>query len=212
MVKYFYYCFLFLSFISSKLFSQTTDFQTWNSASVEKSLSKKWSVSLENELRLQDNSTRLRTDYIDLQTKYKWTKRFDVSGAYRFIIKPDEIDQRIYADFAYEQPLDKWSIDGRIRVQHQFNPTSQDEDYLRPQVTVHFKLSKKWEPFLEEEFFYRIFYNKGNEFDESRTSAGTKYKFNKHNSLKAFYLYEYQFNVNDPLRANVMGVSYQYDW
>ena len=205
-------CLSLLLLFSTWVFSQTTDFQTWSSISAEKALSKKWSVSLENELRLQDNSTRLRTDYIDVSAKYKWTKRFDVSGSYRFIVKPDKLGQRIYADFSYEQPLEKWTIDSRIRIQHQFNTTSDDENYLRPQVTLRYKLSKKWEPFIEQEFFYQLFYYQGDQFDESRTSAGTKYKFNKQHSLKGFYLYEYEFNVNDPLRANVIGVSYEYKW
>ena len=147
--------------------AQTTDFQTWTSISTEKSFSKKWSASLKEELRLQDNSTRLRLNYIDLGAEYKFSKRFDMSAAYRFIIKPDEIDQRIYADFTYAQPIQEWTIDARIRVQHQFVPNGDDENYIRPEVTVKYKISKKWEPFIAEELFYRIFYNQGNEFGES---------------------------------------------
>ncbi len=167
---------------------------------------------MQEEVRLKDNSTRLRTSYTDVGVKYHVTKSFDILGAYRFIVKPDEISQRLYADISYEWKKDKWSVEPRIRLQHEFIMNDVDENYLRPQLTMRYKISKKWEPFIEEELFYHALYYKGSEFDESRTSAGTRYKFNKDHSLKIFYLYEYQFNVNDPLSANVMGISYEFDW
>ena len=211
-MKYFVFALLLLVFFLKKSFSQTTDFQTWNSATVEKSISKDWVAGIQEEIRFKDNSTRLRTSYTDIGLKYQLSKSFDLSAAYRFIIKTDETSQRIYTDFSYEWEKGKWSVKPRVRLQHEFITNDVDENYIRPQLTVRYKISKKWEPFIEEELFYHALYYKGSEFDESRTSAGTRFKFNKDHSLKIFYLYEYQFNVNDPLYANVLGISYEFDW
>lgn len=201
-----------LFFLEGKLFAQSTDFQTWNSIAAEKSFDKKWTVSLEEELRLQDNSTRLRSNYLDLDVTYQCSKRFDVTGAFRFIMKPDELATRLYVDFSYSQPINDWTVKGRIRVQHEFVPNAQDENYLRPQLTIEYRISKKCEPFIEEELFYQLFYYEGDQFNESRTSAGARYKFNKNHSVKMSYLFEKEFNVNDPLTANVVGASYKYEW
>jgi hypothetical protein len=199
-------------FLPGGLLAQSTDFQTWYTIKAEKSLGKKWRASLEEELRLQDNSTRLRLNYLDLDVTYRWTKRFDVTGAYRYILKPDETVQRVYADFNYSLPVDEWTLKGRVRVQHEFVQNTADKNYLRPQLTVEYRISKKWEPFIEEELFYRLFDYRGDQFDESRTSAGTRYKFNKHHIVKAYYLFAKEFNVNSALTSHVLGIAYQYEW
>jgi hypothetical protein len=69
-----------------------------------------------------------------------------------------------------------------------------------------------WEPFVVEELFYRLFDYRGDQFDESRSSAGTRYKFNKHHTAKAYYLFAKEFNVNNALTAHVLGIAYQYEW
>lgn len=203
---------LFPFFTAGNLLAQTTDFQTWNSLALEKQLGKKWKASLEEEVRLQDNSTRLRTSYLNLDAAYSITDRFAIGGAYRFIIRPDEISNRIYSDISYSQPLEDFTIKVRVRVQHEFVRNEPDENYLRPQLSLEYRISKKLEPFIEEELFYQLFYYECDLFNESRTTAGMRYKFDKHHTLKGYYLLEKEFNVNDPLTAHVLGFAYQYEW
>jgi hypothetical protein len=202
---------IFFFILEGKTFAQSTEFLTWTSIAAEKSFDKKWKVSLEEELRLLAGS-RLRSSFLDLEVTYQCSNRLDVTGAYRFIVRPNELAMRLYADFTYSQPLSDWTVKGRIRMQHEFITNKQDEYYLRPQLTIAYRISKKWEPFVEEELFYHIFFNEGDQFDESRTSAGTRYKFNSHHSIKGYYLFGKEFNVNAAFTANVAGIAYKYEW
>lgn len=193
-------------------FAQTTDFQTWSTVSLQKSFSKKISVTLQQELRLDDNSTQFHLTFTDAEFKYKLTKWFNATANYRFIVKPDEIDHRIYSDLYYLWKNKKIEAELRLRVQHEFVPNDVDENYLRPKLELSYKIKKKWEPYISEELFYHVLYYKGDKFDESRLSAGTHYDFDKRNSIKAYYMYEQEFNVNDALHAHVLGVAYEYDF
>jgi long-subunit fatty acid transport protein len=187
------------------------DFQTWNSAGVGKSLDKKLKVFLQEEVRLKNNSSQLRTSFTNIGVKWEALKNFNISIVYRLIIKPTKISHRIYTDLSYEWKNKRWSLEPRIRLQHEFIPNDINENYVRPELTLEHKINKHWRPFVSAEFFYHIFYYKEDKFDEYRLSAGVDYNFDKKNSLKLFYLFEQEINTNAPQQNNILGVSYTYN-
>jgi len=188
------------------------DFQTWSSIDVDHSFNKHWKGFLGEELRLKDNSTQLRTSFTDVGIKWKALKNFSVSGAYRLIIRPQEITNRLYADLAYQFKENDLTVTGRIRLQHEFVPDANDENYIRPDLSFEYKINKHFQPFAEGELFYHVLYYKGDELDEYRLSAGTTYKFDGSNDVKVFYLFEQQVNVNAAQQNYVLGVNYSHDF
>ena len=202
---------LLLLFYLPNCFAQTKDFQTWSSVALQKSFSEKFDGTIQQELRLKENSTQLRLTFTDLELKFNVNKNFSITANYRFIIKPDETNHRIYTNISYSWKKNKFEISPRIRFQHEFIQNSPDENYIRPKISFSYKVNKKWEPFLSEELFFHVLYYKGDEFDESRLSGGVNYDFNKNTSLKLYYLFEQQFNVKTPQQNHVLGIAFEHD-
>lgn len=192
--------------------AQESDFQTWTSAGMKKKINKKLDFQLSQELRLKNNSTQLNSTFTDIGFKYKLLKNLSGGIYYRLIISPDALAHRPYADVSYEIDIEKWSIQPRLRFQHQVQQNELAKNYFRPKTTVSYQVKKEWKPFVAAEIFYHAFYNKGNQFDEYRLSTGLEYDFKKQHSIKLYYLFGQQFNVNNPLQRHVAGLAYEYDF
>lgn len=192
--------------------AQESDFQTWTSAGIKKELSKRTDFTLSQELRLKDNSTRLNTTFTDVGLKYQLFKNFDAGLYYRLIISPGAVAHRPYGEVSYEIDIQKWSIEPRLRFQHQEERNEIAKNYFRPKATLSYKINKEWKPFVAGELFYHAFYYQGSQFDEYRLSTGVEYDWKKKHSIKLFYLFDQEFNVNNPLQRHVAGLGYEYDF
>ncbi|MFT5310599.1 MAG: hypothetical protein ACI9LA_000920, partial [Bacteroidia bacterium] len=78
--------FLFVSLItfSSAVTGQGWDFGTWHKVNVGGELTKKLSLSVEQQVRLNENSSRLDQAFTELGLGYDLPKGFALNGAYRF--------------------------------------------------------------------------------------------------------------------------------
>ena len=206
-----FFVFLLLLLHLPACYAQQQDFQTWSSVTLKKTFSDKFECAAQEQLRLQDNSTRLKQLFTDVGIKYNATKQFHIGFNYRFIVKPQEIDNRIYSDIAYDFRQNNTKATARIRLQHDFVQNAPDQNYIRPKLTVEQKLNRHWKPFVSGELFLLAFYYEGSEFDEYRISLGTTYNFDKKNSVQVFYMLQQQFNVNDAEQNHILGVGYEYD-
>ena len=192
--------------------AQEKDFQTWTSAEIDKKLSKKFKLQLSQELRLKNNSTQLGSTFTDAGFKYKVLKNLDAGLYYRFIVTQDAVAHRPYLDVSYDLEQGRWTIEPRLRFQHQVQRDQPAEDYIRPKLSINYRVVKHWGPYVSGEFFYHTFYNKGNEIDQYRLSAGVDYSFTKEHSLKVYYLFSQELNVTNALQRHVAGLSYKYDF
>lgn len=192
-------------------YAQVQDFQTWSSISFQKSFAKKVSADVQQQLRLNENSTKLRQTFTDAGIKYEAMKNVSISGNYRLIFRPHAIDHRVYADIDYSWKKKKLAITPRARLQHDFVDGFNDNNYLRGKLTLEYRITKKWKPFIAGELFYRIFYYRGNKFDEYRLNAGTNFNLNKRNSFKISYLMQQEFNVNARNQNHILAIGYEYD-
>lgn len=204
--------FMICRFGSAPVYAQEKDFQTWTSAEIDKKISKKFKLQLSQELRLKNNSTQLGSTFTDAGVKYKVLKKLDAGIYYRFIITKDAVAHRPYLDVSYDLEQGRWTIEPRLRFQHQVQRDQPAEDYIRPKLSINYLVVKHWEPYVSGEFFYHAFYNEGNEFDQYRLSAGIDYSFTKEHSIKVFYLFSQELNVNNALQRHVAGLSYKYDF
>ena len=73
-------------------------------------------------------------------------------------------------------------------------------------------LDKKVSPYLAAEFRYQFGNNRLREanysFNRGRYYVGADYAMNKKNSLGFYYMLQWEYNVNNPERDSVLGVSY----
>ncbi|MCY7409797.1 MAG: DUF2490 domain-containing protein [Chitinophagales bacterium] len=209
-MKYFASLFLILSFCCKSLHAQVQDFNTWSSIAITKQFSKKLDLGIQQMLRLNENSTRFDQTYTDVGLNYEMNKKFSVAANYRLIIKADVVKNRIYTDLVYSEKWNRWKANARMRIENNFIPQQADEIYLRPKLTFSNKLNKRFEPLISGELFFSLFYYKGDNLVQYRLSGGTEYHFDRKNTLRLYYTYEREMNVNAAGIKHILGVSYNF--
>ena len=203
--------------------AQTTDFGMWNTVSLNKELSDKFTVGLDQELRLRENCSTINLIYTNIGGSYKVTDWFKVGLTYRFIDKhKDDYTwgqrHRVYVDLTFKVKPAKFAIAYRARFQSEWygNGYTQEfgnipEVFMRNQVKVGYKASDKVEPYVGCEIRFQ-FENPRNHYpntlDRGRYFAGVNYEINKHHIVGAYFLLQKEVNVNDPETLNILGLEY----
>lgn len=150
------------------------DLETWSSATIAKKLfDKRIEVSLSEQMRLDNNSTRMSEYFTDFGVDAKVYKNFSVGFDYRFIkarsrqelignttdkLKPE---QRFSVDVSYKNKFDRLQLSYRVRYQNRnfigYKPADGDVSVIkyRLKVTAEYNI-KKWklDPYLAGEIFY----------------------------------------------------------
>ena len=204
------------------LFAQDTivvqDLETWSSISANYKLNKKWSLSLEEQLRLKSNSSELDQFFTEVGTKYKVAKGFTTGVAARYIRENDnegkvqgmENHLRFHLDVSYRHKIDRLRLKYRVRGQTKSELgviTSEWENKLRLLLKANYNI-KNWklDPFVSTEIFREV---SSSSFEKYRLTLGTSYKFKNKSELGAFYRLEKELKETLPKSTNVIGVSYQ---
>lgn len=218
------YLLLFSFFLfASPVFSQTEDLGSWMTFSFNKGIVKKLDFNFDQELRLKDNLTSLNLLYTNLGATYKVASFFKVAVVYRFIdkVKGDGsfgIRNRFYTDLIFKVKPGKWSLGYRARIQGEWRRAGYYSDlgnmpeiYLRNLFKIGYKLNDHFTPYLGAELRWQ-FQNPrlpwGNGFDRTRFFAGTDYEINKKMTAGAYFLYQKEWNVNDPQTLYIIGLEF----
>jgi hypothetical protein len=204
--------------------AQVQDFELWTGVGVSAKVYKKTYVSLEQNLRLFDNASRLNSVFSEVAGSYRFTKEFKVSAKYRFAQKPNTysdnpsaLDHRYNIDVAYRYKMKPLVFSFRTRFQSKVRNVNSSElgrvptNYNRNRLVIAFDLDQDFEPYIASEFFYRLNGNEGKFVDEVRFSAGVEYKINKQQEIKLFLMNSRELQVNNPLSSTIVGISYNYD-
>lgn len=204
--------------------AQVNDAGLWAGITIEKKFTQRLSLSVTEEIRLEDNFYEIGTIFTDAGLTYKFTDNVRLSGNYRFIQRrADEgyynYRNRYYSDLIIRQKLSKKLLFiNRIRVQTQNVFYSGEEDdernLIREMVTIRLQTEKKYKPYIAGEILYRLsndILGKG-EFDEIRTRAGIDYQFDIKSSVDLFYLIKRELNDRVPETDYIIGVGYKYSF
>src|SRR6185503_12138098 len=115
--------FFFILFLPFIVVSQNTnDAGMWNTFSLQKSLNKKLYLTLDQEMRLRENYSRLNLFYTNLGVGFKLNKNFKAELTYRFIQKYQidnsfSLRHRIMLDLSYKKKFSKIIFSNRLRYQ-----------------------------------------------------------------------------------------------
>lgn len=203
------------------------DFATDLGLGIEKGITKHWDVSLEEDLRLNNNDHNLDRWGSALSTSYevlpKWLK---VSAEYDFLA-----DWNGYGKdyFTYRH---RWSIGAGVKhnafvkrldlsFKAKFQQTFRTEtyksyawnpkDYLRMKVGIDYKIKKTpFSPYLQAEMFYSLNNDEGNTIDNMRYTGGVTYKISKHHSIDVAFQIDNAMNVADPEDRYMLCAFYHY--
>ncbi|MCX6249970.1 MAG: DUF2490 domain-containing protein [Bacteroidetes bacterium] len=225
----YYSLFLFLTFVSSRVFSQPqNDAGLWLDINVEKKITHVFSVTFTEELRMNENITEAGTLLSDLGLEYRFLKKFRIGAHYRYTSKrrlDDSYDNRHrwYVDVHYKEKVRPVTLVLRLRYQSQYTDIYSSEkgmvpkDHLVPKLTIKYDLKCKYEPYIYGETYYIVGsraehkYNPaGNPLDQWRICAGVEYTINRMHMIDLHYLVNKEENVKDPVTSYVVGLSYYF--
>ena len=192
--------------------AQTTDFEFWPSADLRYNISKKFRVSVEQQLRLDDGASQFKTTFTEAGLRYRISRYIRIRANYRFIIRPNDIRQRISGDLLLRYQKKKFPLrfNYRMRLQKLYRGEGRNPiKYFRNKLAVSYNLSKLVDPFVASELYYRL-WNKTNELQKYRLDFGMDWRLNKKSSLSTFYRFQKEINVNNPALDHVIGIGYSY--
>lgn len=205
--------------------AQEWDFLTWHKLQVKGNLTKKLGLSIEQQLRLQDNSSSIEQTFTELGLNYDLPKGFEIGAAYRLGWSPNKVgyyenEHRYNIDASYGRKI--WKLKAKVRARFQHRPSpSLFNERLEPEdspMLLRFKLSvsydgwKDWKPGVEFETFVRT--DNPNEFGARRFRYRVflDYDLPKRQELGIFYMLETDHFGKTPAFQSVIGIGYTYEW
>lgn len=225
-MKKFKVIFLFFSVYYNTVNSQIEkDAGLWTTFTLQKKITKKITIAVDQELRLRENFQRLNLFYTNIGVDYKLNKHIKISPSYRFIQKV-KIDTRVSyrhrlsADLTYKKKFNKFIISERIRYQIEIRDylTSKKgklpEQYVRFKTDFKYNITDKITPYLSCELRFQIRSWRDNDikyngdFHRIRNVGGIEYEFNYRNFINVYYLVQNEFNIAGIENNFIFGVAY----
>lgn len=215
---------LFFLIHQTVLSQDENDFETWSSIGVEYKVNKRLSLGLEEQLRLENNSSEIDAYFTQFSTSYKVWGNFSLGGGLRYINKNDnqgkiqgyENHFRYQIDAGYKHKLNKFSLKYRFRYQNKnelgvsVEEGDEVKQYLRFKTALGYNISDwKLDPKLSFEVYKQLDVE-GDGFNKLRWTLSTGYKFKKMGELKLFYRIEKELNVSIPSTISILGLKYVY--
>lgn len=214
-----------LLFVSTSAIGQVWDFSTWHRLKVGGELTKKLSLSLEQQLRLDENSTQVNETFTELGLGYDLPKGFDVSAAYRLSWSPENdgvytAQHRYNVDVGFSENIWKLKLKTRARFQHRpsvslLNDRLKPEDspiYVRVKIGLEYRKLKDWTPGFEFETFVRTDMPSEVGLRKFRYRVFLDYDLPKRQELSLFYMLQTDKEGPIPEFTSVVGLSFSYDW
>ena len=199
----------------------TQDLESWTSIGIKYKPDKKITFGLDQNLRLNHNSTIVDQTFTELSFGYKLPKSFYFGLSSRFILdrgakSPFEKDLRIQFDFGYKHKKNDFTFNYRLRFQNrnELGLSTSEGDYfknhLRLKASINYNIKNwKFDPTFSTELFRDLTKNSGG-FDELRFTIGTDYSFKKIGEIGLFYLYQRELGSSYPKNTFVVGLNYTY--
>ncbi|WP_341227581.1 DUF2490 domain-containing protein [uncultured Arcticibacterium sp.] len=213
--------FVFLPFA---IFAQTEeavrvqDLETWSSLEFEYEITPKFSLNLEEQLRLKENSSTIDSYFTELSGKYELWKDFSIDTGFRFIRSNDtngkiqgyENHIRYQFDASYKHKIDKFELKYRLRYQNkkELNSDNLNEAVTRLKLSLDYNF-KNWklDPELSGEVFSPL---NESQIDKYRLTLGTSYKIGQNGKIKAFYGFENTTNSESLKHSDIIGLNFKY--
>ena len=204
--------------------AQEWDFGTWHGVEVGGELTKRFGISVEQQLRLENNSSSVDQTFTQLQLEYDLPKGFEVGAAYRLSWSPGRegayTDRHRYnLDVSYGRDI--WKLKAKLRARFQHKPSPYEfNDRLKPDdspMHVRLKLSvsyrdwKDWKPGAEFEVYFRTNPN-DNGIGKLRYRLFLDYDLPKKQEISMFYMIQTDHTGKQPQFESIIGVEYSFEW
>ncbi len=185
--------------LSLAVSAQTNDFQTWSSVEIKKKISKELSLSLEEEVRLGNNSTTFDKNNVTLSGTYALHKKLRIGAGYRYSCANNLGDGYAHGHRLMINATLRHKTESNIvlsfRERFQSDWSSEPQQYatlcLRHRLQAAYsKKDLPWSPYVNVEIFEALNNPVQNTIERIRAFAGCEYEIS--NSLNATLGFGYQ--------------------
>jgi hypothetical protein len=211
---------------TTQLFSQSADNGLWTTVQVEKEFPKRWSVFIEEEVRLKENGSQLDRIYTEIGGSYRFFKGFKVSAGYRFIEKADPevyyIDDlrfahRLMGEVSYRYHYSSFTFLLKTRIEGEMKYIYSSEKGKVPGYDWKNKFEVKYrimrfEPFAGVELRYQFTDPRHPEsnllLNRAWIYAGVDFSLFRYQTIGLYYLRQQEWNLVNAENKNVLGIQY----
>ncbi len=202
--------------------AQYSDARLWAGASVRWNATKKLRFTLEEEVRLFGNISRLDKLNTEITAGYRFGGLLEIGLLYRLIASYEPLGyfstgHRLAVYLGLEENIYGWDCSVKGSFQETFGAPYRSENWELPEKYVrmeaeiaHVLFTKKTEPFVNLELWCRVATGDPAFIDQYRLTAGVQYKLNKRNRVDLFYRLQQELQVNNPLTGHIIGAGYRY--
>ena len=195
---------LILILLSTRIFSQVysyNDQQVWLNIYLEKKITKKFILHLNQQNRWTQDVSQFTFAYADAGITYKFSKQVKVMADYVFTQKrkPDDAFGTVhqaYVALILKKDIGRWSFAWRGMLQTQYNNpyTSQygliPFYYDRNKFIVKYELNKRYTFYAAEELYIPLNSPQIKGIDRNRTFFGMFYTLFKHQQLELYFMHQ----------------------
>lgn len=210
----------FLLFVSSFLFAQEKDFQTWYTLGTSYRVNEKLKLSFENETRFRENSTITDRNHFDIGGEYSLNSHWSAGLFYRFIASEPFSDQytgrhRFYTDFVYEWKPLRFEISARVRLSSDSEDSEAFSDVFsagihREKLVVKYNIRKtSFTPYVAAEVYFPL-QTWQHYLQRYRLFTGFTYRLNKANRVGLSFMQQHKFGNTRQSLQYVLMVDYSY--
>lgn len=218
------YIIIIITFFSlENIQAQSNLFESWNSVKLDYKISKKFQINYEIQLRLKSQRELYDQLFNELDFKYLFSNNLYAGFVFRITEKNDDFGYYTYSknftrnQFYLGYKIEKWRYELEFQAKYQIKDKVSSNRAFKvyiPKKHFRYKLSlskdfKNWklDPKVNFEFFLRD-KSYANIYDKLRISIGTKYKFNKKNSINVGYFYDNDFSY--PFKTEGLKLRYNF--
>jgi hypothetical protein len=215
--------FIFQSYSS---YSQSSDMGLWTSLQIEKDLSKKWSLGIEQEIRLKENCAQVDELYTEIEGHYKFLPGLKAGLGYRFIEKVDfekyysnylRFGHRLFGELIYKYRIRSLTFLFRTRGESEIKYVYSSEKGKIPRWAWKNKFEIKYrlmrfEPYFGTELRYQFTDPRHPESNFSLNRiwiyGGVDISLIPDHTIGVYYLYQKEWNLADAETRNIFGLQY----
>ncbi|MBL4754590.1 MAG: DUF2490 domain-containing protein [Flavobacteriales bacterium] len=190
--------------------AQNNDAQLWTWVSIQKKINKRMEVSLEQQLRLDNNISAIGNVFTEASLSYRFNKYVRYTVNYRYINRGQReggfiSGNRYTGDLRLRYKMKPFIITYRNRMQREFRNELKgvrEITFNRNKLEVALDLDKKFSPFFAFEIYYH--FNKS-EFNKNRYTLGVDFDLKNRNEFSLYYRLQQTYNVKNPGLDYIVG-------
>ena len=200
--------------------AQNADAELWTAISFQKRIVKGLSLQIEEQLRIDNNISDVKSVFTQLGVTYRFNKHFKSRISYRLGNQPDLNGGRPYnrfiTDFTFRYKKKPFIFYLRGRYQNETDELNLDytaranEQYWRTRLMVKFDLDKAVQPYIGSEIYNQLNNPTGNVADTYRFYLGIEYSMSKNQEVKLGYILDKPLNTRNPLIAHIWAINYSF--